>query len=218
MGGGVFVTGEAGIGKTRLVTEAVLAIQTRARVLQARAYESERALPLGLWVDALRSAGTSLCLDTAYRIDPMWRRELACLVPELASGNEGTPARNVDERRLFEAVLNFLSRAAEKAPLVVALDDLHWADDASVRLLAFVVRRIASARLVIVATLREEDEDSSKLRDDINQLVLASFASTWVRGLSQPTFELVRPSHTAGRRAPAGNITRIWTAVAAIRS
>ena len=214
-GGCVFVTGEAGIGKTRLVTEVVLSIQTRARVLQARAHETEQALPLGLWVDALRSAGTSFCLDTAHRLDPVWRRELACLVPELASCNEETPARNVDERRLFEAVLNFLSCVADQAPVVVALDDLHWADDASVRLLAFVVRRIASARLLIIATLREEDvEDGSKLRDDINQLVLASFASTLeVRGLSQSdTFELVRrfAYRKGGGPTPAGVNMQIW--------
>ena len=214
-GGCVFVTGEAGIGKTRLVTEVLLSVQTRARVLQARAHETERALPLGLWVDALRSAGTSFCLDTAYRIDPVWRRELACLVPELASGNEETRARNVDERRLFEAVLNFLSRVADQAPVLVALDDLHWADDASVRLLAFVVRRIATARLLIIATLREEEvEDGSKLRDDINQLVLASFASALeVRGLSQSdTFELVRrfAYRKGGGPPPAGANMQIW--------
>ena len=214
-GGCVFVTGEAGIGKTRLVTEVLLSVQTRARVLQARAHETERALPLGLWVDALRSAGTSFCLDTACRLDPVWRRELACLVPELASGNEETRARTVDERRLFEAVLNFLSRVADQAPLVVALDDLHWADDASVRLLAFVVRRIASARLLIIATLREEDvEDGSKLRDDINQLVLASFASALeVHGLSQAdTFELVRcfTYRKGGGPPPAGANIQIW--------
>jgi predicted ATPase len=92
---------------------------------------------------------------------------------------------------------------------------LHWADDASVRLLAFVVRRIASTRLLVIATLREEDvEDGSKLRDDINQLVLASFASTLeVRGLSQSdTFELVRrfACRKGGSPIPAGAHMRIW--------
>ena len=214
VGSCVFVAGEAGIGKTRLVAEAALAAHARASVLQARAYESEQSLPFSLWVDALRSAGASSCLDTARRLDPIWRRELARLVPELASRKEETYAGSSDERRRFEAVLYFLLRLADQAPVVVVLEDLHWADEASVRLLAFIVRRIASARILIIATLREEDvEPGSRLRDDFNELVLASLASTLeLRGLSQShTFELVqRLTYHDGRASTLACTQKIW--------
>ena len=78
---------------------------------------------------------------------------------------------------------------------MIVLEDLHWTDEASARLLAFVARRIASARVLIIATLREEDiEQGSTLRDDFSELVLSSFASKLeLRGLSQAhTFELIR--------------------------
>ena len=215
IGGCVFVIGEAGIGKSRLVAEAALAAHAGARVLQARAYESERNLPFGLWVDALRSGGANSCLETASHLDPVCRRELARLVPELASHKDDTYADNAEARRLFDAVLYFVLRLADQAPVVIVLEDLHWADEASVRLLAFVVRRIASTRILIIATLRGEDvEQGSKLRNDLNELALTSLADTLeLRGLSQShTFELVR--HLAYRKGaaptPAHTQTKIW--------
>ena len=78
---------------------------------------------------------------------------------------------------------------------MIVLEDLHWTDEASARLLAFVARRIASARVLIIATVREEDiVQGSTLRDDFSELILSSAASkVELRGLSQAhTFELIR--------------------------
>src|SRR5207244_3701165 len=118
-------------------------------------------------------------------------------------------------RRLFDAVLYLLLRLSERAPAVIVLEDLHWADEASARLLAFVARRIASARILIIATLREQDiEQGSTLRDDFSELVLSSSASkVELRGLSQAyTFELIRRLAYPKDRAPmlVDKHARVW--------
>ena len=185
LGHSVFVVGEAGIGKSRLVAEAALAACARTKVLRACAYETERTLPLGLWVDALRSVST--ILEIASGLDPAWRSQLARLLPEVAPRNVTTYGTSADERRLFDSVLHLLLRLSERAPVVIVLEDLHWTDEASARLLAFVARRIASARVLIIATVREEDiVQGSTLRDDFSELVLSSSASkVALHGLSQ---------------------------------
>jgi DNA-binding SARP family transcriptional activator len=211
----VLVVGEAGIGKSRLVAEAALAARARMKVLQACAYETERTLPLGLWVDALRSETATL--EIANGLDPAWRCELARLLPEVASASRkvATYGTKAEERRLFDAVRHFLLRLSERAPVVIVLDDLHWADEASGRLLAFVARRIASARILIIATLREEDiEQGATLRDDVSELVLSSSASkVELRGLSEPdTLELIRRLAYPRDGAPmlASTHARVW--------
>jgi len=215
VGGCVVVTGEAGVGKTALVGEAARAAEAHARVLQAHAVESERALVFGMWVDALRSADMSSCREAMSSLAAAWQRELARLIPDLVPYDHDIGQGNVDERRLFEAVLHLLLRFAAHVPLVVVLEDLHWADEASVRLLAFVVRRIASTRLLIIATLRDEEvEQASTVRRTVDELVVASLARPLeVRALSQSdTSELVRNLACAKQASqlPVHAETRIW--------
>ena len=69
-------------------------------------------------------------------IEPAWRAELARLFPELAGPAPRT--RSTDARRLFESITRLLEAAAEATPLVLLLEDVHWADDMSLRLLAFL--------------------------------------------------------------------------------
>jgi DNA-binding SARP family transcriptional activator/tetratricopeptide (TPR) repeat protein len=157
-GGGavVAIEGEAGIGKSRLLTElAADASRSGMQVLLGRCHESEQILPFGSWADALRAAGT-LREDGALReLDPVWRAELARLFPELARPDLPVPSN--DARRLFESVARLLDVAAAATPLVFLLEDVHWADDMSLRLLAFVGRRISARPVLIAVTAREEE-------------------------------------------------------------
>ena len=169
--------GEAGIGKSRLVAE-LLATATRrqGRVLIGRCYETERILPFAPWVDALR---TGQVLEERELIDSLergWRNELARLLPELpgqgAPAAVGEPVGQVggDARHLFEAITELLRRLAQRQPLVVALEDLHWADEMSVRLLAFLGRRLRAVPLLTLATIREEElADSAFLRRALDE-------------------------------------------------
>src|SRR5262249_56111721 len=76
-----------------------------------------------------------------------------------------------DPRYPFEAIGELLTRLARREPLIVVLEDVHWADEMSVRLLAFLGRRLNNAPLVVVATIREEDlADLALLRQSLDEL------------------------------------------------
>ena len=131
-GGVAAVIGEAGVGKSRLVAElAATAHADGTRVVVGRAYEMEGALPLGPWIDAM---------------------QLGQGGPDLTA-----PGLADDPLRLFETVAQFVARLASASPLLVVLEDLHWADETSLNLLAFISRQIAGWAVVVVATAREEE-------------------------------------------------------------
>ncbi|HSV81996.1 MAG TPA: AAA family ATPase [Ramlibacter sp.] len=153
----VLVTGEPGIGKTRLALE--LARRVRAEghlVTSARAYEAAGRLPWGPVVDLLRSDALRSHIDT---LDTAWRTELARLLPELGDDTpQSAPHRSSDpaqRRRLFDAV----SRAivAGDQPRLLVIDDLQWCDTETIELIGFVVRTGPAAPVLFVGTARSEE-------------------------------------------------------------
>ncbi len=159
-GRAIVVTGEAGIGKSRLLmTLAAAAQEHGARALLGRAYQSEQVLAFGPWVDALRAAGLGSDEKTVGELNPVWRSELARLLPEI--GGPDLPAPSHESLRLFEGVTHLVTRLASLRSLVVMLEDLHWADEMSLRLFAFLVRRIAAVPVLVVATARDEELDNA---------------------------------------------------------
>jgi adenylate cyclase len=154
----VAVLGEAGIGKSRLVAElAVKASARGGRVLIGRCYEAEQVLPFGPWVDALRAGQLDGRDDVIESLNPLLRTELARLLPELARpGHEPGPGP-VDHRQLFESVAQLVRLLARRRPLMLVLEDLHWADEMSLRLLSFLGRRLGAWSMLVVGTAREED-------------------------------------------------------------
>ena len=157
-GGVVVIEGEAGIGKSRLLAELVMAAwQAALRVLTGRCHASEQILPFGPWADALR-AGRIARDDAVLReLEPFQRADLAQLLPEL--GDPDCPPSSGDARRLFESITRLLEAMAATTPTVLVLDDAHWADDMSLRLLAFVARRTADRPILVAITLRTEELD-----------------------------------------------------------
>src|SRR5436309_59464 len=177
----VVLIGEAGAGKSRLASELTAAAARRlARVLVGRCYETERILPFAPWAHALRSARLVEDRHVFDTLEPGWRDELGRLLPELssetkppaaASPAELTGRSGVDPRYPFEAISELLKRLARRQPLVVVLEDAHWADEMSVRFLAFLGRRLHEMPLLLGATLGEEDlADVGLLRQSLNEL------------------------------------------------
>jgi DNA-binding SARP family transcriptional activator len=210
----VVLTGEAGIGKSRLVAElAAAAAGDGGGVLAGRAYEAEQVLPFGPWVDAIRESGG--LAEAADRLPDGLKGELGRLFPHLGAAG---PAQGVEHVvRLFDAVTELLKAVAAARPTLLVLEDLHWADDLSVRLLAFLARRIGDWPLIIVVTVRQEDLAGAPLL----QQVLADLeterhmAPLPIRPLSRPDAEtLVRTLTRVGTDAAVlGQLTdRIWTA------
>jgi DNA-binding SARP family transcriptional activator len=154
----VLVLGEAGIGKTRLV-EALAAEAARrgGRLLSGRAHESEQILPFRPWVDALRAGQVVADAELVGGLQPIWRRELARLFPELEEELPELATRPEDFGRLFEAVAELVEHVAARHRLVLVLEDLHWADELTLRLLAFLARRVQSRPVLMVGTARDEE-------------------------------------------------------------
>ncbi len=149
------VLGEAGIGKSRLVETLIAdALAHQGRVLLGRAYETDQTLPFGPWLDALRTARVVQELQERGRLGPARRAELARLFPELGDPPLHAPEDHVP---LFEAIAAALRALAERQPLVVVLEDLHWCDETSLRLLAFLARRVATWPVCLVGTARDEE-------------------------------------------------------------
>jgi DNA-binding SARP family transcriptional activator len=163
-GGTTVILGEAGIGKTRLAEELIRETQQRGgRVLTGHAYETERTLPFAPWVDVLRAGLRLYDEEVGPRLNPVWQGELAKLLPEL--GEPRSAAVGGNPIRVFEAVAHFLRDLASSRPLLLVLENLQWADETSLRLFTFLVRRIDAWPLLMVGIVRKEElGDSTVLR------------------------------------------------------
>ncbi len=165
-GGGEPVTlcvgGEAGVGKTRLVTR--FAAQVRGsggQVLLGGCIElGEGSLPYAPVVEALRGLGRGLGPAALDELVGPGRPLLARLLPEFGQGEESTSAGltvgSSAQAQLFEAFLALLERLADRSPTVLVVEDLHWADRSSLDLLTFLVRNLR-AGLLLVLTYRTDE-------------------------------------------------------------
>jgi hypothetical protein len=163
----IALLGEGGIGKSRLVSQlGVEAAKRDVLRLVGRAYPTERELAYGPWIEALQTGGVLHRDDVLAHLAPAWRAELARLFPELATLDDQRAPSSEDAMRLFEGVAHLLERLARTCPLLVVLEDVHWADEMSVRLSSVLSRRIAACQILIVLTAREEDvAEAPVLRD-----------------------------------------------------
>ncbi len=157
------VVGEPGIGKTRMAELlSGYAAQRGFVVLSGRSFEGAGAPAFWPWVQILRGYAESADrarLETELGAGAPY---VAQIVPELREVLPDLPAAREGEAdgarfRLFDAVSTFLKRASVARPLFLFLDDLHWADTASLLLLQFLARELGGSRIFIVATYRNVD-------------------------------------------------------------
>ena len=157
-GGGacLAITGEPGIGKTRLLAELRDRADRQGRlVLAGAAAEFERDVPFGVWADALDAYVTAQDLPRRAGWDAALTRELAEVLPSLHDGGGAGGAGPADERyRTHRAVRVLLAAITADRPLVLVLDDLHWSDGASIELIASVIRRGADLPLLLALAFR----------------------------------------------------------------
>jgi predicted ATPase len=140
----VAIAGEPGIGKTRLLADLRALADGRGHlVLNGAAAEYERDLPLGVWADALDSYLAARDPRRLEAWDDDLLDTLGGVFPSLADGAATDGAEVADERyRVHKAVRVLLELMSADAPVVLLLDDLHWADRASIDLIAALVRRL----------------------------------------------------------------------------
>ncbi len=161
----VLVSGAAGMGKTRLAAEAAaraLAAETGAIVLYGRC-EEDLGVPYQPFVEALNSHVRDLPQSVLEAHVRARGTELARVVPALAARLDLPPADRSDpaaERYLmFEAVVDLLARAGADHPVLLVIDDLHWAIKPTVLLLRHLLRSELASRLLVVVTYRDDELD-----------------------------------------------------------
>ena len=129
-GGALFIVAEAGLGKTSVLERAVEVAAADFEVGQGRGDEMERMLPFGLLGQALDSLGAEVLRD-----------------------RDGVAEPAIEPSAPYLRLLNWVERRGD-GPLLLALDDLHWADEDSLSLIAFLTRRLARFPVALIATLR----------------------------------------------------------------
>ena len=212
----LLLSGEPGIGKTRVAEELTTYARMRgADVLWGRCYEGGGAPPFWPWVQVVRAwlkdrEPRELLADLGPGAT-----DLAALVPEIHDVLPGlaAPPRLDPEQsrfRLFEGMTTLLRNASRRRPLVVILDDLHWADEASLLLLQFLARELGPARLLLVGTYRDvELRRGHPLAEALGELARERAAERVpLRGL---TLDEVRRfiEQTAGVSPPPGLVETV---------
>ncbi len=170
--GFVVVTGEAGVGKTRLVAELARAVRAQGAVVATtRCFAATGTVPLAPVADWLRHPQLRAATRT---LEPVWQAEVARLVPESgdSSGDAHAGGRaKVDawqRLRFFEGLARALF--AVDRPLLLVLDDLQWCDKATLSWLSFLVSCAGSTPLLILATAREEELAGSDLAETLDRM------------------------------------------------
>ncbi len=173
----VLLAGEAGIGKTRLAEEfTLIALQRKAEVVWGRCWEGEGAPAFWPWLQMLRTLVHARDTHLLRKELGAGAADIAHVVSELrAQFPEIQPPAVLDLQharfRFFDSVTVFLRNAARAHPLVLILDDLHWADTPSLLLLRFLARELAGTHMCLIGTYRDGEVDRAHpLADTLGKL------------------------------------------------
>lgn len=182
-GGLVLITGEAGIGKTSLVTDATDEARRRgALVLGGSCWDSDSAPGYWPWVQVVRGLRRSAGSDWPQLEKAAGGRLATLLGEELGESREGG-----ESFALYDAVTTALVTFSQQRPLVVVLDDLHWADSASLKLLEFAAQHAWFERLLLVGTYRDVEVEAADhpLQHVILPLTARAAATVTLTGLGR---------------------------------
>jgi DNA-binding CsgD family transcriptional regulator len=162
-GSTLLVSGEAGIGKSRLVRAMVERARSLGFVaLQGACFETDRAHPYGPVLDLVRVLSATASPSLAAHYFAPAAAELVTLFPELRSIFTETPARDTvdpqeDRRRLFHSFTEAVHALGRQQPLLLVVEDVHWSDDATLDLVLHLARRIGPQPIALILTFRSDE-------------------------------------------------------------
>ena len=212
------ISGEPGIGKTRLAEELSASAASRGvQVAWGRAPEGDAAPAYWPWVQIVRTLVTESAAEALRQALAADAEELVRLVPEVTevAGRElGRPldvASDTARTRLYDAVVGFVLRLAASRPLLLVIDDMHWADVQTLQLVQLLAGRLSAAPVLLAATYRVHDTGATGA-------VLATLASlarvpgllrVQPHGLTEPDVRRLA-AHATGRELSAEVTEIIW--------
>ncbi len=153
----IALSGESGVGKTRLIAEFEDSIVPDARILHGECVDlSEGELPYAPLVGALRDIVR--CADPVFdSLSVEARAALGALLPSLGDGTSEDRDDEFAQLRLFEALLELLERLGEQRPVVLVIEDLHWADRSTRTFTAFLCRSLRRERVLFLFSYRDDE-------------------------------------------------------------
>jgi hypothetical protein len=176
----VMVTGEAGIGKSRLTAEAARRVSRDGGLVLFGRCDQEAIVPYQPVVEALDALVAAAPADELPAIGEDAMAELAAVLPSLDGRRRPGGPWPGGRGRLFGAVTDLVAATAKERPLLLVLDDLQWADDDTLLLVRHLLRRAGDAAVLVVAISRDHDiEPGNRLGDVVHALD----RDGWVRRL-----------------------------------
>lgn len=211
----VLVVGDPGVGKTRLVEEVLRhAASEGATVLRGKSYELEDGLLFGALVDVMAQA---LKAPGFAGVSDIWLAELSRLLPELVEqypqlAHTAEGEANAGRRRFHEAVAQVLEALAYEAPVVCLLDDLHWADDATLELVHYLGRRLCATPVLFLVSLRPREASDTLRRLQHSLVAEHGGLSIELEPLGRSSTSTLIASMGHGNVAPPKADQAVWDA------
>jgi len=199
-GGVILLGGVPGIGKSRLALEVSgLAAERGMSVLWGRCFEGEGARSFAPWAEALAGYFRELDAHALQRQLGHHAATLAQILPNLHDAMPDLPPTpsttpGEDRERLFDAAVHAVLAAARERPVLLVLDDLHWADRPSLALLRHLARHVADAPIVVLCTLREEELATNH---PLDQLIAMLRRESPFQHITLPELSLAESSNLA---------------------
>jgi len=213
----VLISGEPGVGKSRLMQDLATRLQGEVLVLAGAGYPGAQMMPYQPLVEALRPALS--VQGSTFDVLPAWVAEASRLLPELRALVPDLPPPMLLEPeqargRLFEALYQLILGFISSRPVLMCLDDLHWADGTTLDWLAYLGRRLPGSRILVIGTYREEEADGmaglrrSLARQGIlTELRLGGLDEAAVRQLVRHVAQV--SAHIQGGEALAGRLQQV---------
>jgi class 3 adenylate cyclase/tetratricopeptide (TPR) repeat protein len=159
----LFLLGEPGVGKTRLAQEATLELRNQGFLITTGScVESRQSVPYYPFLDVLATLFGAGSSQLRSQIERRWP-SVGRLLPEAGTAAPGGTDGPDEQEHLLRAVVSFVKAAAEEMPIAILLDDLHWADEASLDLLARLARQTRGDRVLLLGTYRDVDVQRQRL-------------------------------------------------------